>query len=165
MAAINKIEVGAGISILPTLGGSLSKLQELAGFDLSGSCDPFYNIDSESLIPKYIGKWVNTNNCLLRPTWRNFLTVLKDLKEVVVAEEIEKYLTESTANIEENDEETTKFDGNFKILSCIHVSTWLAYNIILAIIHNVMYVAVPVMYSSYSYAVTAYIIIIANAIT
>ena len=83
----------------------------------------------------------------------------------MVAEEIEKYLTESTANIEENDEETTKFDGNFKILSCIHVSTWLAYNIILVIIHNVMYVAVPVMYSSYSYAVTAYIIIIANAIT
>lgn len=33
------------------------------------------------------------------------------IKEVAVAEEIEKYLTESTADIAENDEEIAKFDG------------------------------------------------------
>ena len=90
LAAINKVQVGGGISLLSTLEGSLSKLQELAGFNLSGSHDPFYS--TNSMIPKYIDKWVNasTNNSFLRPTWRNFLTILKDMKEVAVAEQIQK---------------------------------------------------------------------------
>ena len=111
LAAINKVQVGAGISLLSTLDRSLSKLQESAGFNLSGSIDPFYSTDS--LIPKYISKWVNGNNSLLRPTWSNFLTILnKDMKEVTIAEQIEKYLTESTAHIAENDKEPTEFSGN-----------------------------------------------------
>ena len=118
MSAINKIQVGAGIGLLSTLEGSLSKLQELAGFNLSGSRDPVYS--TNSMIPKYISKWVKGNNSLLRPTWRSFLTILKDLKEVEVAEEIEKYLIKSTADIAENDsQEPTKVDGKYFVHTCI----------------------------------------------
>ena len=117
---MNKVQVGAGISVLSTLEGSLSKLQELAGFNLSGSHDTFYS--TNSMIPKYIGKWVNSNNSLLRPTWRNFLTILnKDMKEIAIAEDIEKYLTESTADIVENDERSTvtKLSGKHNIIQSI----------------------------------------------
>ena len=131
LAAINKIQVGAGISLLSTLEESLSRLQESAQFNLSGSIDLFYSTDS--LIPKYITKWVqNGNNSWLRPTWRNFLTILnKDMKEVTIAEQIEKYLTESTAHIAENDEKPTEFSGKYvhtyyvytlSLLKLMHVS-------------------------------------------
>lgn len=118
---MNKVQVGAGISVLSTLEVSLSKLQELAGFNLSGSHNPFYS--TNSMIPKYIGKWVNGNNSLLRPTWSNLLTILnKDMKEVAITEDIEKYLTESTADIVENDEKPTKLSGKHNIIQSIILS-------------------------------------------
>ena len=97
LAAINKVQVGAGINILSSLEGSLSKLQELAGFNLSGGYDPFYS--TNSLIPKYINKWMKSSSCSLTPTWKNFLEILKKMKEDSVSDQIEKYLIKSTAHI------------------------------------------------------------------
>ena len=102
LSAVNRIQVGANINLLSTLEQtpeSLSDLQEKAGFNLAGSIDPFYS--KNSFIAKYISGWVDCPSAL-PPTWKNFLMVLKQLKEVSLANEIEKYLTESTAHVEKH---------------------------------------------------------------
>lgn len=101
LSAINKLQVGASISLLPVLEKSvesLSDLQRLAGFHLSESIDPFYS--KNSMIPKYINKWTACGDYSRQPTWKNFLSILRELKEVSIAERIEIYLKESTAHIE-----------------------------------------------------------------
>ena len=103
MSAINKLQVGAGIDLLPVLEKSpesLSELQISAGFDLGESADPFYC--KNSMIPNYINKWTaacDHDNCSRQPTWKNFLSILRELKEAAIADQIEGYLKESTAHI------------------------------------------------------------------
>jgi hypothetical protein len=101
LSAINKLQVGAGINLLPVLEKSpesLSELQISAGFGLSASAaDPFYC--KNSMIPKYINKWTACGNSSRQPMWKNFLSILRELKEVAIAEQIESYLKESTAHI------------------------------------------------------------------
>ena len=119
LGAINKLQIGASINLLPVLEKSpesLGDLQRLAGFDLSGSIDPFYC--KNSMIPKYINKWTmcSDHTCSRRSTWRNFLSILRELKEVSIAEQIERYLEESTAYIE-NSQVLKPFDGkNFNTI-------------------------------------------------
>ena len=99
LSAVNRIQVGANINLLPTLEQtpeSLSDLQMEAGFNLAGSIDPFYS--KNSFVAKYISGWVDCPSAL-PPTWKNLLMVLKQLKEVSLANKIEKYLTESTEHV------------------------------------------------------------------
>ena len=101
LSAINKIQVGANINILTRLETSLESLGNLqreAGFDMSGGVDPFYI--TNSLIPKYITSWIGCTSCSLSPTWSNLMRVLRLLDQVKVADEIEKYLKDSTAHLE-----------------------------------------------------------------
>ena len=102
LSAINKLQVGAGVDLLPVLEKSperLSELQRLAGFDLSATSDAFYC--KNSMIPNYINKWTacDHDNCSRQPTWKNFLSILRELKEAAIADQIEGYLKESTAHI------------------------------------------------------------------
>jgi hypothetical protein len=76
----------------------IGELQRSAGFGLSASAaDPFYC--KNSVIPKYINQWTACGNSSRQPTWKNFLSILRELKEVAIAEQIEGYLKESTAHI------------------------------------------------------------------
>ena len=102
LSAINKLQVGAGIDLLPVLEKSperLSEVQRSAGFDLSATSDAFYC--KNSMIPNYINKWTacDHDNCSRQPTWKNFLSILRELKEATIADQIESYLKKSTAHI------------------------------------------------------------------
>ena len=104
--------MGANINLLTTLEKSpesLGNLQREAGFDMSGAVDPFYI--TNSLIPKYITSWMKCTNCSLLPTWKNLMMVLRFLKEVELADEIEKYLTVSTAHYERTLESEEPING------------------------------------------------------
>jgi hypothetical protein len=75
----------------------IGELQRSAGFGLSASAaDPFYC--KNSMIPKYINQWTACHSSR-QPTWKKFLSILRELKEVAIAEQIEHYLKVSTAHI------------------------------------------------------------------
>ena len=98
LSAINMLTIGAAdLHVLPNLESKLSLLQNSAGFELSGIHDSsFY---TTSLVPKYINSWIKSSRCSRQPTWENFLKVLKEMKLWEVADQIEEFLTKSTAHL------------------------------------------------------------------
>ena len=84
-------------------------LQELAGFELNSCHDStFY---TRSLVPKYINSWADSTNCGLQLTWENFLNIMREMKLTVIAEQIQKFLTESTVVLEINEDQFLTPEG------------------------------------------------------
>ena len=48
------------------------------------------------IVDVYIKSWLDDPNCVLKPTWENFLNILKEIELGDIAEEISTYLTSTS---------------------------------------------------------------------
>ena len=94
LRALHKLEAGErAIPVLTELRSKLhafrdkAQIRELYAFR--------YNLDTP-IVDIYISSWIEDPDCELKPTWENFLNVLKEIGLGDIAEEIDAYLTSTS---------------------------------------------------------------------
>ena len=101
MAAVVKLDLHIGISVLVKLSAKLDSFKERAGFSISQKNRlPILELYKESAAVKCIQCWVNDENPSLPPTWNNFFQILRELKLSDIANEIDRYL-QTTSQIQQ----------------------------------------------------------------
>ena len=104
MAAVAKLDLHIGISVLTKLSVQLDSFKERAGFSISQNT-PFLMSDlyEASQTMKCIHSWVHSHMPFLSPTWKNFIQILRELKLGDVAAEIDHYI-QSTAQTQQQEQ-------------------------------------------------------------